>query len=316
MACNGSALACYAPPMAGSSSSRTLRTIRRRLLAWYDADHRAFPWRETRDPYAVLVSEVMLQQTQATRVVERFPRFLARFPTARELAVASPADVLAEWSGLGYNRRALALHATAAAVDRDGWPADVHALERLAGVGPYTARAVASLAFDQPVGVVDTNVRRWLVRRLRTEDRPMALQRSADALAAAGTDGRAADWTHTSMEFGARICRSRAPRCDVCPLARGCPSRGRAAAVAVPRQGPLRGSERAYRGAVVRDLTTSRGHRLPIAAIRARLEQVAERIGPALDEPSWERVIAGLERDRLVHRADGELRLGAGTIGA
>jgi A/G-specific adenine glycosylase len=285
------------------------------VLAWYDADHRAFPWRETRDPYAVLVSEVMLQQTQATRVVERFPRFLARFPTAHRLAAADPAAVLAEWNGLGYNRRALALHATAAAVGRDGWPADVHALQRLPGVGPYTARAVASLAFDQPVGVVDTNVRRWLVRRLRTENRPTALQRSADALASAEADGRAADWTHASMEFGARICRARAPRCDVCPLVRGCPSRGRATAVVVPHQAPLRGSVRAYRGAVVRDLTTSREHRLPIAAIRVRLELGADRIGPALDESSWERVIAGLERDRLVHRVDGELRLGAGTIG-
>ena len=113
------------------------------VLAWYDADHRAFPWRETRDPYAVLVSEVMLQQTQATRVVERFPRFLARFPTARRLAAADPAAVLAEWNGLGYNRRALALRATATAVDRDGWPADVHAFQRLPGVGPYTARAIA-----------------------------------------------------------------------------------------------------------------------------------------------------------------------------
>lgn len=301
--------------MPGSPSPRTLRTLRRRLLAWYDADHRAFPWRETRDPYAVLVSEVMLQQTQATRVVERFPRFLARFPTARELASAAPAAVLAEWNGLGYNRRALALRATAAAVDRVGWPAEVHDLERLPGVGPYTARAVASLAFEQPVGVVDTNVRRWLVRRLRVEDRPRMLQRTADALAGAEPDGRAADWTHASMEFGARICRARTPRCDICPVAQGCPSRGRAAAVPVPRQAPLRGSERAYRGAVVRDLTASREHRLPIAAIRAGLEHGVTRIGPALDDGGWERVVDGLERDRLVHRVDGELRLGAGTIG-
>jgi A/G-specific adenine glycosylase len=302
--------------MPGSPSPRTLRTIRRRLLAWYDADHRAFPWRATRDPYAVLVSEVMLQQTQATRVVERFPRFLARFPTARELASAAPATVLAEWNGLGYNRRALALRATAAAVDGGGgWPAEVRALERLPGVGPYTARAIASLAFDQPVGVVDTNVRRWLVRRLRVEDRPPELQRSADALAGSEPDGRAADWTHASMEFGARICRARAPRCDVCPVAQGCPSRGRAAAVPVPRQAPLHGSERAYRGAVVRDLTASSDHRLPIAAIRAQLERGAKRIGPALDDGGWERVLHGLERDRLVHRVDGELRLGAGTIG-
>src|SRR5688500_9833239 len=122
MACNGSALACYAPSMPGPPSRRTLRSIRARLLAWYDTDHRSFPWRATRDPYAVLVSEVMLQQTQAVRVVERFPRFLERFPSPRALAEAPPAAVLAEWSGLGYNRRAIALQAVAAVVERDGWP--------------------------------------------------------------------------------------------------------------------------------------------------------------------------------------------------
>ena len=117
------------------------------------------------------------------------------------------------------------------------------------------------------------------------------------------------------MEFGARICRARAPRCDVCPVARGCPSRGRAASVGVPRQAALHGSERAYRGAVVRDLTVTPGHRLPMATARDGLEHDAKRIGPALDDRGWGRVVAGLERDGLVHRADGELRLGAATIG-
>jgi A/G-specific adenine glycosylase len=135
--------------------------VRASLLAWYATDHRDFPWRRTTDPYAVLVSEVMLQQTQASRVAERFPTFMSRFPTTRALAEASDAEVLAAWSGLGYNRRALALQRAAAAVSTNGWPSDVAALERLPGIGPYTARAVASLAFGEPVGVVDTNVRRW-----------------------------------------------------------------------------------------------------------------------------------------------------------
>jgi len=300
--------------MPGPPSRRTLRSIRARLLAWYDADHRAFPWRGTHDPYAVLVSEVMLQQTQAARVVERFPRFLARFPTSRELAQAPPGAVLAEWSGLGYNRRALALQAAAVVVERDGWPADVSALERLPGIGPYTARAIASLAFAQPVGVVDTNVRRWLIRRLGVHDRPAALQEAADALATAASDARVDDWTHATMEFGARICRARAPRCDVCPIARGCRSRGRAASVGVARQPALLGSQRAYRGAVLRDLTGTPGHRLPAATARERLDHDATRIGPALDDRGWEQVVVGLERDGLVHRAGGELRLGAATI--
>src|SRR5687768_18570123 len=193
------------PPTRGA-----LRDVRRRLLAWYGREHRDFPWRTTRDPYAALVSEVMLQQTQAARVAERFPRFMARFPAAAALAAASAAEVLAEWSGLGYNRRAMSLQRAAATVAREGWPGDVAGLERLPGVGPYTARAVASLAFGIPVGVVDTNVRRWLVRRFGIADAPAQLRDQADVLAAPGQGAEVSAWTHATMEFGATICRSRA----------------------------------------------------------------------------------------------------------
>jgi A/G-specific adenine glycosylase len=265
----------------------------------------------------VLVSEVMLQQTQASRIVERFPRFMARFPTADALASAAPAAVLAEWSGLGYNRRALTLQQAAATAVRDGWPRDVAGLSALPGVGPYTARAVASLAFGVPVGVVDTNVRRWLLRRFSLTDAPRPLQAQADALAAPGVDAEVvAAWTHASMEFGAGVCRARDPRCDACPIARGCPSRGAAAAIPVPRQGILHGSSRAYRGEVVRALTAARGHRIVERALRAQVASAAGRIGPALDSSGWERVLAGLERDGLVHRSSGVVRLGAATIGA
>jgi A/G-specific adenine glycosylase len=263
----------------------------------------------------VLVSEVMLQQTQASRVAERFPGFLARFPDPGALASASPATVLAEWSGLGYNRRALALRAAAAAVLRDGWPREVAALERLPGVGPYTARAVASLAFGTPVGVVDTNVRRWLLRRFGGPDQPRRLQALADAIAAPGRGDEVAAWTHASMELGAAVCRSRAPRCDFCPIARGCPSRGIAQTVPVPRQPRLHGSDRAYRGALLRALAAAPGHRIGERRVRAALGRGADRIGPALDDAGWERVIGGLERDGLLRRARGSLRLGATTIG-
>ncbi|MDQ3881463.1 MAG: A/G-specific adenine glycosylase, partial [Chloroflexota bacterium] len=155
------------------------------LLAWYAQARRDVPWRRTRDPYAVLVSEVMLQQTQAARVAERFPRFMARFPTAAALAAAEPAAVLTEWSGLGYNRRAVALQHTAQRVAVDGWPRDVIALEALPGIGPYTARAVASLAFGVRAGVVDTNVRRWLARRFGIRSARDA-QSLADRLARSG----------------------------------------------------------------------------------------------------------------------------------
>jgi len=298
------------------TASSGLREIRGALLGWYAAEHRDFPWRRTRDPYAVLVSEVMLQQTQASRVAERFPRFLARFPTVGALAAASPADVLAEWSGLGYNRRALTLQRAAVAIARDGWPADRARLERLPGIGPYTARAVASLAYGSAVGVVDTNVRRWLLRRFGGPDVASRLQSLADALAAPGHGPEVSAWTHASMEFGAAICRSRAPRCDACPIAVGCPSRGRAAAVPVPRQAALRGSDRAYRGALVRALSAVPEREMSESVARERLAAGAKRIGPELGDDDWERVLAGLERDGLLHRSAGRLRLGAATIGS
>lgn len=292
---DGSALAC----------------VRSSLLDWYAASHRDFPWRRRTDPYALLVSEVMLQQTQASRVAERFPTFMDRFPTAAALAAASEAEVLAAWSGLGYNRRALAVRRAAAVISTHGWPHEVAALERLPGVGPYTARAVASLAFGEPVGVVDTNVRRWLVRRfgLAPDSQPRGLQTLADALAQAGDPADAAPWTHATMEFGASICTSRNPRCGDCPIAEGCPSRGIAATVAVPRQTTFAGSDRAHRGALLRALTAAGGHQLGLTAAR--------RILPA---PRFDRIVAGLERDGLVHRSRGSLRLGgraepAATIG-
>ena len=293
-----------------------LAPIRTAVLGWYAEAHRDFPWRGTTDPYAVLVSEVMLQQTQAARVADRFPRFMRRFPTVEALAAAPDSGALAEWSGLGYNRRALALKAAATQVARGGWPVDVAGLERLPGVGPYTARAMASLAFGTPVGVVDTNVRRWLLRRFGGPDTRARLQGLADALAAGGRGAEVAAWTHASMELGAAICRSRAPRCDACPVADGCPSRHAAARVEVPRQAALRGSDRAYRGALVKRLTASPGHRLVESAAREQLATAVDGIGPALDDAGWERVLSGLERDGLAHRRGGDLRLGAATIGA
>src|SRR3954447_1166239 len=141
--------------------SDDLDALRGALLRWYAGARRDLPWRRTRDPYAILVSEVMLQQTQVARVVSRYLEWLERWPTAARLAAASRAEVLAAWVGLGYNRRALALHAAAAAVACDGWPAD---LCTLPGVGPYTAAAVASFAFGAQVAAVDTNVRRLASR--------------------------------------------------------------------------------------------------------------------------------------------------------
>jgi A/G-specific adenine glycosylase len=306
-----------AAPDPGQSRARrphgddALRRVRCALLGWYATERRDFPWRRTSDPWPVLVSEVMLQQTQASRVVGRFERFMRRYPDPAALATAPAAAVLAEWSGLGYNRRALALRAAAAAIVRDGWAPDVDGLRRLPGVGPYTARAIASLALNEPVGVVDTNVRRWLVRRFGVADRPPALQELADRLARNGRRRRTdevAAWTHASMEFGATVCRARSPRCAVCPIATGCPSRGRAMPVPVARQPPYRGSDRSRRGALLRALAGADGHAIDANEARAQFARGAE-------DGVWERVVAGLERDGLIRLADGRLHLGAATIG-
>jgi A/G-specific adenine glycosylase len=293
---------------AGQASAKPgavpLRRVRQRLLGWYSIEHRDFPWRRTSDPWAVLVSEVMLQQTQASRVAERFPQLLARFPTPHAIATASVADVLAAWSGLGYNRRALALQRAGAIVAADGWPQTIVGLEGLPGVGHYTARAVAALAFGQPVGAVDTNVRRWLVRRfgLETSASMATLQLLADRLAAA--EGRtaaedAAAWMHASMEFGARVCSARAPSCKTCPIRHGCPARGRDVGVPVKRQPAFHGSERAVRGRLIRALAVAPGHNLPLAQVRKL----------AADD-DFEGVMAGLARDGLAYRSGQRVRLG------
>jgi A/G-specific adenine glycosylase len=172
------------------------------LLSWFRRNGRDLPWRRTRDPYAILVSEVMLQQTQVSRVVPRYLEWLERWPTVDVLARTPRGDVIEAWQGLGYNRRAVSLHRAAQAVAEHGWPDD---LTELPGVGPYTANAVRRFAFGEPVLPVDTNVARVL-ERTKSEFGP--------GLAAA------------LMDLGSTVCLARIPRCGACPLAGACPSRG------------------------------------------------------------------------------------------
>jgi A/G-specific adenine glycosylase len=197
------------------------------LLAWFEVSGRELPWRRTRDPYSILVSEVMLQQTQVDRVVPRYVEWLERWPTAAALADASPADVIRAWQGLGYNRRGLNLHRAARQIARDGWP---HDLTELPGVGPYTAAAVASFAFGLDVLPVDTNVRR-VQERTGHQFSP----RAGQAL----------------MDLGATVCLARIPRCGSCPLAESCPSRGRRYEPA-RKQSRFEGSFRQRRAATLR----------------------------------------------------------------
>jgi A/G-specific adenine glycosylase len=189
------------------------------ILECYAATGRDLPFRATRDPYAILVSEAMAQQTQASRAGEAWTRFMDAFPTATALAAATPADVLRAWQGLGYNRRALNLwRAARRIVEVHGGqvPSDLRALQALPGVGPYTARAVCALAFGMPVGAVDTNVRRVLGRIVAGDAnslRPGEIQRVADAAVPRDRPGA---WTHALMDLGATVCRPRTPDCGQC----------------------------------------------------------------------------------------------------
>jgi A/G-specific adenine glycosylase len=220
----------------------TPQELQRDLLAWFGSGAaRDLPWRRTRDPYAILVSEVMLQQTQVARVIERYGAWLARWPTPAALAAAPTADVLRAWSGLGYNRRALNLQRAARQVVELGeFPREIGELERLPGIGPYTARAIACFAFGAHVTALDTNVRRVLERTLGTTDVPPP-------------PGRAWDWNQALFDLGAQICLGRVPRCERCPLAERCPSRGLVFAP-LRRQSRFEGSRRQRRAALVREL--------------------------------------------------------------
>jgi A/G-specific adenine glycosylase len=234
------------------------------LLAWYSRNGRDLPWRKTTDLYAILVSETMLQQTQVERVIPRWLAWLERWPTPAALADASPADVIREWQGLGYNRRAVSLHRAALVVAAEGWPDD---LTSLPGVGPYTAAAIRNQAYGDPVLPIDTNVAR-IQERTGHAFGPEALQ--------------------ALFDLGATVCLARVPRCEACPLAERCPSRGRRYEP-LRRQSRFEGSFRQRRATLLR-------------LIAAEARPVGE-----LDAEAVESLL----RDGLVERAGGLLRLPA-----
>jgi A/G-specific adenine glycosylase len=209
------------------------RALRRRLLAWYDAARRDFPWRFPEgegDPYRVWLSEAMLQQTQVARVIPYYQRFLARFPTLAALAAAEEEAVLAAWSGLGYYARARALHRAArqAVARHGGLPNSLEALAALPGFGPYTAGAVASIAFGIPAAAVDGNVARVLARLFAVDGPAEAAATRARLAALAGAltaPERPGDWTQALIELGATRCVKPIPRCGRCPVASLCEAR-------------------------------------------------------------------------------------------
>jgi A/G-specific adenine glycosylase len=225
------------------------------VLAWYSQHQRDLPWRHTHDPYAILVSEVMLQQTQVSRVVPRYLAWLERWPDARALAAATPAEVIEAWSGLGYNRRAVNLHRCAQAVAAlGGFPREQAQLGALPGVGPYTAAAIACFAFGEQVAAPDVNARRVLGRAFGDPDLPPP-------------PGRAYEWNQALFDLGSGICIARRPRCELCPLAAGCPSAGMTFAP-LRKQSRFEGSFRQRRSAVLKRLVASR--RLDVAELGDR----------------------------------------------
>ena len=284
-------------------ASRPRRRLQRALMAWYGERGRDLRIRTTREPWHVLVSEVMSQQTQISRVDEAWVGFMARFPTPAALAEASTAEVLMAWQGLGYNRRAVALQRAARAIvaRHDGRvPARITDLEALPGVGPYTSRAVAALAFGQAVAAVDTNVRRVIRRLVGAEPAKRELQSLADEIVDRSDPGA---WTHALMELGATVCRSRTPACAACPIRRWCASAD-AVEDADSRDRrpspPFELTSRWLRGRIVERLRaheTGAWVTLPGAIGRHGPQRIAE-------------AVTALQRDGLLERrADGMVRL-------
>ena len=280
------------------------------LLAWSESTRRDLPWRRTRDPWRVLVSELMLQQTQVARVVPKYEAFLKRFPTPAACAAAAAGEVVTLWAGLGYNRRAINLHRTAVAVcERYGGelPRTLDELVTLPGIGPYTARAVAAFAYGDDIGVVDTNAARVLAR---WAGRSLTM-REAQALAdAAVPSGGGWAWNQAMLDLGSSVCVRRAPRCDHCPVAGSCAWGSSGNAGTDPADGSagvsggqsrFAGSDRQGRGRLVDAL-----RRGPVVLDAPVLAEV---MGWPDEPDRAERVAASLVADGLAVHDDGVLRL-------
>ena len=260
------------------------------VLRWGVTRLRDLPWRRTRDPWAVLVSEVMLQQTQVARVIPRWHSFLDRFPTPEVCGAAPLGDVLREWQGLGYPRRARNLHATAQRVAAVGrFPQELDQLLALPGVGPYTARAVQAFAFELDAAVVDTNIARVYARVVGERLTPKRVQSVADD---ACPSGDAWAWNQCLMDLGAVLCRPATPGCDVCPVRAGCVWQGSAdqpdpavgSSGVSGRQARFDGSDRQARGRLMKALNAGPVARADVASVMQRDSAVAERLLTALIE--------------------------------
>jgi A/G-specific adenine glycosylase len=294
--------------------SEKITWLQQQLLGWFRANRRELPWRKTRDPYRILVSEVMLQQTQVDRVIPYYHAFLERFPSVTALADAPTSEVIRVWAGLGYNRRAVNLQRTAryVATELDGqFPSTVDELRKLPGIGPYTAGAIACFAFEQDVAFLDTNMRRVLHRFWFGVDVPVptATDRMVTTLAeVAIPQGNGWEWNQALMEFGALQCTARKPACVICPLQSQCTAfpEIQSALATMPKgvrlkpEGPFSGSNRFYRGRVIAALREHQGIDLGSLGPMVR-DGFSETDLPWLYE-----VVQGLSKDGLAVIAEDE----------
>ena len=293
----------------GSTHDST-RLTREAVLRWGRPRLRDLPWRRTRDPWSILVAETMLQQTQVVRVVDRYGEFLARFPTTAACSAAQVGDVVRAWVGLGYNRRAVSLHAAATTVEDawcGEWRRDVTGLRTLPGVGPYTARAIMVFAFELPVAVVDTNVARVLARTVGRGLGVDEAQTMADRLADADDPW---SWNQILLDLGATVCTARRPACDECPVASVGACVWRAGGQVGPD--PATGSAGVSGGQSRFEGSDRQGRGRLVDALRvAPVSQAA--LGPAMgwpdDRARAQRVAARLLRDGVAVVVDGEYRL-------
>jgi A/G-specific adenine glycosylase len=298
--------------MSDISDDKKRSFLQKRLFEWFRANQRKLPWRETRDPYEVLVSEVMLQQTQVDRVIPYFHEFLRRYPTVETLAEAPTSEVIRIWAGLGYNRRAVNLQRTAQYVATNlygKFPETVQELKKLPGIGPYTAGAIACFAYEQDVPFLDTNMRRVLHRFWFGVDVPAPTASEREVIAFAEDvvpPGNGWEWNQALIEFGALLCTARKPACVICPLQERCAAYPEIQTqlamlpkgVRLKREEPFSGSNRFYRGRV-------------IAALREHPSIDLGTLGPLVrenfsesDMPWLYDVVQGLSKDGLAVLAE------------
>lgn len=296
-------------------STEKIVSVREHLLGWWHANRRDLPWRHTRDPYRIMVSEIMLQQTQVDRVIPYYHRWFETFPDVQNLAEAPTSEVIRLWKGLGYNRRAVNMQRTAQAVVKRGgeFPLSVEELLKLPGIGPYTAGAIACFAFEQDVAFIDTNMRRVLHRLFLGVDVPNPVASDKEILAIANAilpESQAWNWNQGLMEFGAVHCTARKPLCVICPLQSECNAypdiqsalATSSKAVRGRKSVPFEQTNRYFRGRIVDVLRDHEGEGV-----------VVDELGPVLkpgysdeDLPWLIELVHGLERDGLAKVAEDE----------